>query len=496
MVYANFVPLVLSIGLLVYVYSIHPQGRSNHLFALFMLCTTFSAIALLMTSTIADQTLALWLAALRYLIAYTLSDFLFWFLTIELVFRTREKPKWVQIYTLICAFLSVGTAVISQLDFAGVTSLFYGKMTYVSGHGYVAPSGYLYVIPQLMRLLFLVGALYVLIFEFLSQDRTRQFSLGISLLPLILFPTVTRIVLQIAGRQFTGIGTLADYMLTLGLGFALTRNLFAPVEFALQRVINSMTEGLIVLDTAGHILRVNKVAEGLLGISENQVQYLFYPTLFTKWDIEPEVLSALTFALNRAHPISQESQIGHGERHLHVQIQTTPIHTPRGQSLGQMILLTDITTIRNREENLETALETQNELAAMMTELSSPVLPVLEQTIVLPLVGNLTPDRTRLILSTLLNGIRDFHARIAILDMTGVPDLSAEAAEVLLRAVDAAQLLGTQLVLVGVQPRVAQILGDLDFDLSGLIVLSNLQAGLAHAIGSLASMPVSSPSLE
>jgi rsbT co-antagonist protein RsbR len=80
--------------------------------------------------------------------------------------------------------------------------------------------------------------------------------------------------------------------------------------------------------------------------------------------------------------------------------------------------------------------------------------------------------------------------------MTGVPDLSAEAAEVLLRAVDAAQLLGTQLVLVGVQPRVAQILGDLDFDLSGLIVLSNLQAGLAHAIGSLASMPVSSPSLE
>jgi anti-anti-sigma regulatory factor len=161
-----------------------------------------------------------------------------------------------------------------------------------------------------------------------------------------------------------------------------------------------------------------------------------------------------------------------------------------------MILLTDVTAIRNREENLETALETQSELTAMMTELSSPVLPILEQTIVLPLVGNLTPDRTRLILNTLLNGIRDFHARIAILDMTGVPGLSTEAAEILLRAVDAAQLLGTQLVLVGIQPRVAQILGDLEFDLSGLAVLANLQAGLAHAISSLDTILVSQPSAE
>jgi PAS domain S-box-containing protein len=493
MVYANFLPLVFSIGLLVYVYSIHPQGRSNHLFALFMLCTAFNATALLVTSTIADQTIALWLGAMRHLIAYTLSDLLFWLLTLELVFRTREKPKWVGIYTVISTLSSLGAAIISQLDFAGITALFYGKLGYVPGHGYVAPSSALYIIPQLVRLPFLVGALYVLIFEFLRRDRARQFSLSLSLFPLILFPTASRIILQVTERQFTGIGTLADYMLTLGLGFAVTRNLFAPVEIALRQVMDNMTEGLAVLDTAGHILRVNKVAEELLGVTEHQVQYMPYPVLFSEWDVEPETLDTLYTELGHAHPLSQEIQIGHGELHLHAQIKTALIHTPRGQPLGQMLLIKDVTTIRNREENLENALATQSELTALMTELSSPVLPVLNQVIVLPLVGNLTADRTTLILNTLLEGIQNFHARLAILDLTGVPGLSSEAAEILLRAIDASQLLGTQPVLVGVQPPVAQTLGDLDFDMRGLVVLANLQAGLAYALDAQPAQPSTTP---
>jgi len=147
-----------------------------------------------------------------------------------------------------------------------------------------------------------------------------------------------------------------------------------------------------------------------------------------------------------------------------------------------MILLRDVTTVRNREERLETALETQGELTRMMTELSSPVLPVLEQTIVLPMVGTLTVERATLILRTLLEGIKDWSAQFAILDLTGVPSLSPEAAEILLRAVDAAQLLGTQLLLVGIKPEVAQILGDQELSLGNLVVLSDLQAGIAYAI--------------
>ena len=128
MIYANFVPLVLSIGLVVYVYAIHPQGKSNHLFALFMLCTAFHAITLFTTSTVSNQTLALWLGTLRYFIAYTLSDLLFWFFTLELVARARATPRWIKVYTLTIVILSVGTAVISELDFTGTTALFYGQM--------------------------------------------------------------------------------------------------------------------------------------------------------------------------------------------------------------------------------------------------------------------------------------------------------------------------------------------------------------------------------
>ena len=84
-------------------------------------------------------------------------------------------------------------------------------------------------------------------------------------------------------------------------------------------------------------------------------------------------------------------------------------------------------------------------------------------------------------MSTLLDGIKLHRARMALFDLTGISFLSYEAAEILVRAIDAAQLLGTEPILVGVQAPVAEILGELPFDLHKMSIYTNLQAGLEYA---------------
>jgi PAS domain S-box-containing protein len=487
MVYWLFAPLALSVGLLVYVYTIHAQGRSTHLFALYTLCTALHALLLFITFTTTDRSLALWLHALRYTLAFPLSDLLFWFLTIDLVYRARRRPRWVWIYSAVAILAHLATTVVALLDFVGLTALFYDKLDLVgpAGPGYSAPPGPLYLVPQLVRLIPLCGALAILVLTFVQGNRARQIRLSASLLPLILYPLVTRVVLQRTGNGELRVGmeALSDLALALGLGFAITRNLFAPIEYALRQALDRLADGVAVLDTAGHVLRVNQVAEQLLGIQERAVRYARYPDLFAGWAISSQDLAKLDAALDSGEfSHTQESQIGIEEPHRHVRVQTSPIRTASGQPLGQMILLTDITPLRNREERLEIAIEVQRRLTEMMATLSSPILPVLEQVIVLPLVGTLTVDRAQLFMRTLLEGIRDHHARIAILDLTGMQDISVEAAYVFFQAVDAAQLLGTQTILVGIQAQAAETLSDLDIDLDALTLFTDLQAGLAYAI--------------
>jgi anti-anti-sigma regulatory factor len=61
---------------------------------------------------------------------------------------------------------------------------------------------------------------------------------------------------------------------------------------------------------------------------------------------------------------------------------------------------------------------------------------------------------------------------------------------VLWQAIDAAQLLGAEPILVGIQPQVAAALSDLDVDMRSLIFQTDLRAGLMYAA---AARPVPAP---
>ncbi|HEX8473364.1 MAG TPA: PAS domain-containing protein [Pyrinomonadaceae bacterium] len=119
--------------------------------------------------------------------------------------------------------------------------------------------------------------------------------------------------------------------------------------------------------------------------------------------------------------------------------------------------------------------------AARLEELSTPLIPLSDRIVVMPLIGTVDSERAVRALDTLANGVIERGARIAIIDITGVSTVDTNVASTLMRAAQVLRLLGAEAVLTGVRPRVAQTLVGLGVDLSSIVTRSNLQSGIDYA---------------
>src|SRR2546427_8404625 len=73
-------------------------------------------------------------------------------------------------------------------------------------------------------------------------------------------------------------------------------------------------------------------------------------------------------------------------------------------------------------------------------ELSTPVLPVRERLLILPIIGIIDPQRARQLTEQLLRGIRVNRAKVVVIDITGVPAMDASVANHLVQPVEASRL--------------------------------------------------------
>jgi rsbT co-antagonist protein RsbR len=115
-------------------------------------------------------------------------------------------------------------------------------------------------------------------------------------------------------------------------------------------------------------------------------------------------------------------------------------------------------------------------------ELSTPILPLYEGILVLPLVGAIDSFRASQIMERLLTAIAERQADIIILDITGVPVIDTAVANYLLQTARAAQLIGAHVILVGIGPEIAQTMVQLGVDVSSIEVGSTLQSGIDLAL--------------
>jgi rsbT co-antagonist protein RsbR len=129
----------------------------------------------------------------------------------------------------------------------------------------------------------------------------------------------------------------------------------------------------------------------------------------------------------------------------------------------------------NEKQALLDQLAEQQEL---IREMSVPVLPVSEQTLVMPLIGALDSRRLVEIQAQALSALERSRAHTLLIDLTGVPIVDTQVAQGLMQTVQAARLLGTTVVLIGIRPEVAQSIVGLGIDLSEVHTASDLASAL------------------
>lgn len=239
-----------------------------------------------------------------------------------------------------------------------------------------------------------------------------------------------------------------------------------------QAVVDNAVDGIMTVDTKGMIDSFNPAAERIFGYSAAEMigqpcQLLIpaphadqYCAVGSGREVIGQRKDGVTFPLDLA---VGEMQVGDQHR---------------------FIAVTHDLTERKRAAEERARLQEQviQAQTALLAELSTPLIPITDQVVVMPLIGALDSQRSQQVMETLLHGIEQSRARVAILDITGVPMVDTQVAGALLHAAQAVRLLGAQVVLTGMRPEVVQTLVGLGVNLGDIVTYSTLQNGIAHAM--------------
>jgi rsbT co-antagonist protein RsbR len=114
-------------------------------------------------------------------------------------------------------------------------------------------------------------------------------------------------------------------------------------------------------------------------------------------------------------------------------------------------------------------------------ELSTPVLQVRDELLLLPVVGVIDSTRARQMTDHLLHAIRAKRAKVIVIDITGVAAVDSMVANHLVQAVEAARLLGAHAILTGLSAEVAQTIVRIGVDLGKVRTTGSLQDGMVEA---------------
>ncbi len=126
-------------------------------------------------------------------------------------------------------------------------------------------------------------------------------------------------------------------------------------------------------------------------------------------------------------------------------------------------------------------------------EMSTPVIQVWEGVVAAPIIGTLDSNRTQQFMERLLETIVATNSPVALVDITGVPQIDTATAQHLIDTINAVKLLGSQVIITGVRPVIAQTLVHLGIDLTNIITRPTMASGLKVALDKLSINVIDKP---
>jgi PAS domain S-box-containing protein len=253
-----------------------------------------------------------------------------------------------------------------------------------------------------------------------------------------------------------------------------------------QELLRGITENssaaIFVKDIEGRYLLVNQRFAALIGREPAQIIGKYESDLFSQQAVEQgrsrdkEVLAARqALQFEETVPID-------GTEHTFLSI-AFPLFNRPGNIYALGGIINDITTLKQAERERTDFQQRVIEAQRMaLRELSTPLIPIADHVVIMPLIGTIDSVRAQQMLETLLEGVATHQASTVILDITGVQIVDTQVANAFIEAARAVQLLGAHVLLTGIGPQIAQTLVQLGVSFHGLTTYGSLQAGIAAAL--------------
>jgi len=245
-----------------------------------------------------------------------------------------------------------------------------------------------------------------------------------------------------------------------------------------NNIIESMSDLLLVFDEQGRIKTVNEAAVSLCGYTKSELVGRPIDLLFSDVDIADIVRSGGV--------IQQEvwCRTKAGSTSL-VSFSASVMRNRKRALDGVVCVVRDLTEARRVEADRLRMQEAIQRQAILVEELSTPLIPISDDIVVMPLIGSLDQQRAKQMCEALLDGVVGRQARVVIIDITGVRAVDAQAIEGIVNAAQALRMVGAKVVLTGIRPDIAVALVSLDADLHGIATSGSLQDAVVAAMGRL-----------
>jgi anti-anti-sigma factor len=154
----------------------------------------------------------------------------------------------------------------------------------------------------------------------------------------------------------------------------------------------------------------------------------------------------------------------------------------RESSFQDQAAALEVAQLERQLVELEVAYREKTHLLDVIREASTPIVPVHEGILVVPLIGVLDEVRAQMLTEKLLEAVVQTRAHVVILDISGVPFFDVATAEHVIKAARVTRLMGAELILVGLSPEVARTVVRLAVDFTGIATRRSLQDGLVYAL--------------
>ena len=272
-----------------------------------------------------------------------------------------------------------------------------------------------------------------------------------------------------------------------------------PRQAALEQIQQRLL--LIEFDATGSITTVNPQGLSLLGYRLADLQGRTEEVLLSTTVFESEKCQDKWRDLQAGKSVDQFCHFyAQDGGDVFVDAHYQPLRDSKGEVCGALLLGCDVSNSEKRlrkafammekksaalNEALQEAREARQmreEMDRTLQAMATPVTPIWDQVLLLPLVGLVDSTRTDDAMKTTLEKISTTGAKMFILDISGVPSVDTAVANQLIKITKATRIMGCETIVSGVSSSIAHTIVELGIDIGDMMTTSSLRDAVSISL--------------